>query len=111
MVYQGKIAAGCWMGMRPYTKNGTGEVFQEGTSIAQVTYSINNWRRPDHVPRSIAGKIEVPTDLSLSLIRAWRDERPLILHMNDLEPSISIRLSMWDTWRTFTRFRIEGKTT
>lgn len=99
------------MGVRPYTKNGIGEVFQEGKSIAQVTYSINRWRRPDDGPRSVAGKIEVPTESSLSLMKAWRDERPLILHMNGPEPRISFRLSMWDTYRTFTRFRIEGRTT
>jgi hypothetical protein len=97
--------------MRPYRKSGTGEVFQEGKSIAQVAYSLCKWRYPDDSPGSIAGKIEVPTESSLPLLKAWRDERPLILHMNDLGPSITFRLSMWDTWRTFTRFSIEGKTT
>jgi hypothetical protein len=106
-----QIAVARWMRMHPYKKNGTGVVFQEGKSIAQVNYYFSRWRCPDDSPRSIAGKIEVPTELSLPLLKAWRDERPLILHMNDLEPSITFRLSMWDTWRTFTRFRIEGKTT
>ena len=99
------------MGMRPYTKIGTGEVFQEGKIIAQVNYSISRCRYPDDSPRSVAGKIEVLTELSLPLMKAWRDERPLILHMNDLEPGITFRLSMWHTWRTFTRFSIEGTTT
>ena len=106
-----QIAVDRWMRMHPYKKNGTGEVFQEGKSIAQVNYYFSRWRCSDDSPRSIAGTIEVPTELSLPLLKAWRDERPLILRMNDLEPSITFRLSMWDTWRTFTRFRIEGKTT
>jgi hypothetical protein len=54
--------------MHPYKKNGTGVVFQEGKSIAQVNYSINRWPCPDDNPRSIAGKIEVPTELSLPLL-------------------------------------------
>ena len=105
-----QIAVDRWMRMHPYKKNGTGEVFQEGKSIAQVNYSISRWRYPDDSPRSVAGKIEVPTDLSLPLVKAWRDERSLTLRTNDLGPSITFRLSMWDTWRTFTRFSIEGRT-
>jgi len=100
-----------WMGMHPYKKIGTGEVLQEGKSIARVNYSINRWRYPDDNPRSIAGKIEVPTELSIPLMKAWRDERSLTLETNDLGPRITFRLSMWDTWRTFTRFNIEGRTT
>jgi len=99
------------MGMRPHKKNGTGEVFQEGKIIAQVNYHFSRWQCPDDRPRSVAGKIEVPTELSSPLIKAWRDERPLTLQTNDLGPSITFRLSMWDTWRTFTRFSIEGRTT
>jgi len=97
--------------MHPHKKNGTGEVFQEGKSIAQVNYSISRWRYPDDSPRSVAGKIVVQTDLSLPLVKAWRDERSLTLRTNDIGPSITFRLSMWDTWRTFTRFNIEGTTT
>ena len=108
---EGEVAAECWMGMRPYTKSGTGEVLQDGKSIAEVTYCINNWRLPEANPRSIAGRIEVPTKLSSSLLKAWRNERPLILHTNDLGADVTFHLSMWDTWRTFTRFRIEGKPT
>jgi hypothetical protein len=99
------------MGMHPHKKNGTGEVFQEGKSIAQVNYCFSRWRCPDDNPRSVAGRIEVPTELSLPLVKAWRDERSLILHTDDLGPSITFHLSMWDTWRTFTRFSIEGRTT
>ena len=106
-----EIAVNRWMGMHPYKKSGAGEVFQEGKSIARVSYSINRWRCPDDSPQSIAGKIELPTDMSLPLKKAWRDERSLILQAKDLGPSITFRLSMWDTWRTFTRFSIEGRTT
>ena len=105
-----QIAVARWMRMHPYKKNGTGEVFQEGKSIAQVNYSISRWRYPDNSPRSVAGRIEVPTELSSPLVKAWRDERSLILQANDLGPSIAFRVSMWDTWRTFTRFSIEGRT-
>jgi len=106
-----ETAVNRWMGMHPYKKNGTGEVFQEGKSIAQVNYCFGRWRCPDDGPRSIAGKIEVPTGLSSLLMKAWRDERSLILQTNDLGPSITFRLSMGDTWRAFTRFSIEGRTT
>jgi len=106
-----QIAVDRWMRMHPYNKSGTGEVFQEGKIIAQVNYSISRWRHPDDSPRSVAGRIEVPTELSAPLVKAWRDERSLILQAEDLGPSITFRLSMWDTWRTFTRFSIEGRTT
>ena len=105
-----EIAVNRWMGMHPHKKSGTGEVFQEGKIIAQVNYSISRWRCPDDNPQSIAGKIELPTEMSLPLKKAWRDERSLTLQANDLGPTITFRLSMWDTWRTFTRFNIEGRT-